>query len=54
MDQEGAFIIGDLPAGTYRIKAWHPALGAQEQDVTMQSNGKATLNLQFDSKRSAE
>lgn len=53
-DQEGAFVIGDLPAGTYRIKAWHPALGVQEQDVTVSPSGTITLNLQFDSKRAAE
>jgi Polysaccharide lyase family 4, domain II len=53
-NQEGAFVIGDLPAGTYRIKAWHPALGFQEQDVTVSPSGTVTLNLQFDSKRSAE
>lgn len=53
-DQEGTFVIDDLPAGTYRIKAWHPVLGVQEQDVTVQPNGTVTLSLQFESKRSAE
>ncbi|MBY0248043.1 MAG: carboxypeptidase regulatory-like domain-containing protein [Nitrospiraceae bacterium] len=53
-NQEGAFVIGELPAGTYRIKAWHPALGVQEQEVTVQPNGTAMLDFRFDSKRSAE
>ncbi len=53
-DLDGVFTIGDLPVGTYHIKAWHPALGVQEQDVTLSPNGTTTLNLQFDSKRSAE
>lgn len=53
-DLEGAFVIGDLPAGTYRIKAWHPVLGVQEQEVTLQPNGTAMLDLRFESKRSAE
>lgn len=53
-DLEGAFAIGDLPAGTYRIKAWHPVLGVQEQEVTVQPNGTAMLDLRFESKRSAE
>ena len=43
----GSFTIGDLPAGTYHIKAWHPILGVQERDVTVTSNGTATLDLQF-------
>jgi len=53
-NQEGAFVIGDLPAGTYRIKAWHPALGVQEQEVTVQPNGTAMLDFRFESKRSVE
>jgi hypothetical protein len=53
-DLEGSFTINDLPAGTYHIKAWHPALGVQERDVTVQANGTVALDLQFESKRSAE
>jgi hypothetical protein len=53
-DLEGSFTIDDLPAGTYHIKAWHPALGVQERDVTVQANGTVALDLQFESKRSAE
>jgi hypothetical protein len=25
-DFTGSFVIGDLPAGTYHVKAWHPNL----------------------------
>lgn len=46
----GAFTIGDLPAGTYHIKAWHPVLGVQERDVTVTSNGTTTLDLLFEAK----
>ena len=46
----GSFTIGDLPAGTYHIKAWHPILGVQERDVTVKSNGTTTLDLQFEGK----
>ena len=46
----GAFTIGDLPAGTYHIKAWHPVLGVQERDVTVSSNGTTTLDLLFEAK----
>jgi hypothetical protein len=49
-NQDGTFVIGDLPAGTYRIKAWHPALGMQERDVTVQPNGTGTLDFSFDAK----
>ena len=47
---DGAFTIGDLPPGSYRVKAWHPALGEQEQDLVVEPNGQATLNLVFEAK----
>lgn len=47
-DLEGSFVIGDLPPGRYRIKAWHPILGEQEQEVTVDPNGTATLDLVFE------
>lgn len=53
-DLDGSFTIGDLPPGTYRIKAWHPALGEQEQEVTVEPNGAATLDLLFEEKRTTE
>jgi hypothetical protein len=46
----GSFTIGDLPAGTYHIRAWHPILGTQERDVTVTSNGTTTLDLLFEAK----
>lgn len=46
----GSFTIGDLPAGTYHIKAWHPILGVQERDVTVKSNETAQLDLRFEAK----
>lgn len=49
-DLEGSFTIGDLPAGRYRIKAWHPILGEQEREVTVEPNGTATLDLVFERK----
>jgi len=49
-DQEGAFVIGDLPAGAYRVKAWHPALGFQEREVAVQPNGSISLDFTFEDK----
>jgi len=43
----GAFTIGDLPAGTYHIKAWHPILGAKERDITVKPGETISLDLSF-------
>ena len=45
---EGAFTIKDLPAGTYRIKAWHPTLGEKVQDVTVAANDTTSLGFNFE------
>ncbi len=49
-DATGAFSIGDLPPGAYRVKAWHPILGVQERELTVEPNGTATFDVQFDAK----
>ena len=45
---DGAFTIGELPPGTYKVKAWHPILGSQERDVTVTANGTAGLEFTFE------
>ncbi len=47
---EGTFDIRDLPAGTYRIKAWHPILGEQEQDFTVAAGGSTSVDFTFAAK----
>lgn len=47
---EGSFTIKDLPAGTYRIRAWHPTLGEKEQSVRVAANGTASLGFSFEAK----
>jgi len=49
-DPNGSFAIGDLPAGTYRIKAWHPTLGSHEQDITVKPNETVSLDFAFGAK----
>lgn len=49
-DLNGSFAIGDLPAGTYHIKAWHPILGTQERDITVKPNETVLLDLSFETK----
>jgi hypothetical protein len=49
-DSDGSFSIGALPPGIYRVKAWHPILGVQEREVTVEANGTTTLDVRFDAK----
>ena len=47
---DGAFTIKDLPAGTHRIKAWHPTLGEKVQDITVAASGTTSLVFNFEAK----
>ena len=46
-EKNGLFAIEDVPAGTYRVKAWHPLLGLAEQTVTIAAGQPATLSLKL-------
>jgi plastocyanin len=46
-DASGAYTIGDVPPGTYKVKIWHEALGEQESSVTVPPSGKVTLDIEF-------
>ena len=39
-DEEGNFSIDNIPPGHYTLRAWHPILGLQEQEVHV-TQGKA-------------
>lgn len=47
---DGAFTIGELPPGSYRVKAWHPVLGEQEREIVVEPNGSTQLDLTFEAK----
>lgn len=48
--RDGTFAIGDLPPGTYRVTAWHPALGEQQQELVVPAKGTATHRFTFHDK----
>jgi len=45
--EDGGFTIDQVPPGTYRLRAWHPTLGAQEREVTATAKGRLDVNLVF-------
>ena len=44
---DGSYQIGDVPAGDYKLVAWHPVLGTQEQSVTIAANSATDAAFQF-------
>jgi plastocyanin len=44
---DGNFEWQHVPPGTYTIGAWHEALGAQEQTITVPASGKVEINFKF-------
>ncbi len=44
---DGSFSIGDLPAGTYTISAWHEEYGESVQTVTVGDGESAAISFSF-------
>jgi plastocyanin len=44
-DLYGEYLLTDIPAGNYRVKAWHETLGTEEKQVEVKAG--ATQNVDF-------
>jgi len=44
-DVYGEYLIGDVPAGNYRLRAWHESLGTADKSVEVKAG--ASLNVDF-------
>ncbi len=49
-DRDGSFKIDQIPAGSYRITAWHPYAGEVTQNITIQVGQNAQLDFQLTAK----
>lgn len=49
VDADGHFTIDDISPGTYTVKAWHPYLGTQEQEITLSAKETSEIAFQFSS-----
>ena len=45
--KEGSFQMDQIPAGKYRITAWHPYVGEVSQEVTIAAGQKAQLDFEL-------
>lgn len=48
---DGTFKIDQIPPGTYKLIAWHPILGEQEQEITINANGSQDVKFEFGDRR---
>jgi plastocyanin len=44
-DTAGKFVITNVPAGTYKLKAWHDRLPVQTQEITVPADGDVKINF---------
>ncbi len=44
-DKDGAYVLKDVPAGTYKLVAWHEKLQDQEQTVVVQDGGEVAVDF---------
>lgn len=46
-DRRGRYEIKDVPAGTYRLKAWHERLPAKYVEITVPEEGMVDLDIEM-------
>jgi hypothetical protein len=44
-DEKGRFVIRDVPAGTYKVKAWHERLPSQTREIVVPAEGDVRLEF---------
>lgn len=44
-NKKGVYTISNVPAGTYKLKAWHERLPSDRQTITVPENGEVTVDF---------
>jgi len=44
-DARGRFVIRDVPAGTYKLRAWHERLPSATKEITVPAEGEVTVDF---------
>lgn len=47
VDEDGSYTIGDIPAGEYTVKAWHPRFGLKEATVIVTAGAAIDADFTF-------
>ncbi len=54
VNADGSFQLRNVPAGTYRLRAWHERAGESVQRITVPSTGVAGLSIALDARSYVE
>lgn len=44
-DEKGRFVIKDVPAGTYKVRAWHERLPSQTREIVVPATGEVRVEF---------
>ena len=47
VNEDGTYLLDDVPPGVYSAIAWHPRLGKKTVSVTLPANGEVEANFEF-------